>query len=105
MSSSHPEHYLDNDDLTLLVEVLTAAGFYGTTANADPSARLVATRFLMAALENGIDSREMLAAALVERGNASSGEHQTPAQTKAEAIDRWDDEGGASSSVTAKSPA
>lgn len=105
MSSSHPEHYLDSDDLSLLVEVLTAAGFYGATAMADPSARLVATRFLMTALENGIDSREMLAAALVERGNASSGEHQTPAQTKAEAIDRWDDEGGAISSVTAKSPA
>ncbi|KOF12847.1 hypothetical protein AC244_33090 [Ensifer adhaerens] len=105
MSSTHPEHYLDADDLSLLVEVLTAAGFYGTTAKADPSGRLAATRFLMTALENGIDSREMLAAALVERGNASSGEHQTPQQTKAEAIDRWDDEGGAISSVTAKSPA
>lgn len=105
MSSTHPEHYLDADDLSLLVEVLTAAGFYGTTAKADPSGRLAATRFLMTALENGIDSREMLAAALVERGDASSGEHQTPQQTKAEAIDRWDDEGGAISSVTAKSPA
>lgn len=105
MSSTYPEHYLDADDLSLLVEVLTAAGFYGTTAKADPSGRLAATRFLMTALENGIDSREMLAAALVERGDASSGEHQTPQQTKAEAIDRWDDEGGAISSVTAKSPA
>lgn len=105
MSSTHPEHYLDADDLSLLVEVLTAAGFYGTTAKADPSGRLAATRFLMTALENGIDSREMLAAALVERGDASSGEHLTPQQTKAEAIDRWDDEGGAISSVTAKSPA
>lgn len=105
MSSTHPEHYLDADDLSLLVEVLTAAGFYGTTAKADPSGRLAATRFLMTALENGIDSREMLAAALVERGDASSGEHQTPQRTKAEAIDRWDDEGGAISSVTAKSPA
>ncbi|CAN7750941.1 hypothetical protein C6558_27295 [Ensifer sp. NM-2] len=105
MSSSHPEHYLDADDLSLLVEVLTAAGFYGTTAKADPSGRLAATRFLMTALENGINSRERLTAALVERGDASSGEHQTPQQTKAEAIDRWDDEGGAISSVTAKSPA
>ena len=105
MSSSHPEHYLDADDLSLLVEVLTAAGFYGTTAKADPSGRLAATRFLMTALENGINSRERLTAALVERGDASSGEHQTPQQTKAEAIDRWDDEGGAVSNAVAKSPA
>lgn len=105
MSSIHPKYYLDADDLNLLVEVLTAAGFYGTTAKADPSGRNAATRFLMAALENGINSREMLAAALIERGSASNGEHQTPAQTKAEAIDRWDDEGGAVSSVPAKSPA
>ncbi|WP_457583501.1 hypothetical protein [Ensifer canadensis] len=105
MSSSNPKHYLDADDLNLLVEVLTDAGFYGTTAKADPSGRLDATRFLMTALENGINSREMLTAALVARGDASSGEHLTPAQTKAEAIDRWDDEGGAVSSVAPKSPA
>ncbi|MGF6175148.1 hypothetical protein [Ensifer sp. 4252] len=103
MSSSHPEHYLDADDLTLLVEVLTAAGFYGTTAKADPSGRIAAARFLLTALENGINTNEMLATALVERGDASSGEHQTPQQTKAEAIDRWDDEGGAVSSVSARS--
>lgn len=105
MSSSYPDHYLDSDDLSLLVEVLTAAGFYGTTAQADPSGRLAAARFLITALENGLDSREMLAAALIERGDASSGEHQTPAQTKAEAIDRWDDEGGAVPSVAAKASA
>ncbi len=104
MSSSHPEHYLDSDDLNLLVEVLTTAGFYGTTANADLDGRLAAARFLMTALENGIATRDMLAAALVERGNASAGEHHTPQQTKAEAIDRWDDEGGAASGAAAKSP-
>lgn len=104
MSSNHPEHYLDSDDLSLLVEVLKTAGFYGTTANADPVGRLAAARFLMTALENGIATREMLTAALVERGKASGGEHQTPQQTKADAIDRWDDEGGAVSSTAAKSP-
>ncbi|OMQ33901.1 hypothetical protein [Ensifer sp. 1H6] len=105
MSSSHPEHYLDTDDLSLLVEVLAAAGFYGTTATVDPSGRLAAARFLLTALENGVSTNAMLAAALVERGDASSGEHRTPQQTKAEAIDRWDDEGGAVSNVVAKSPA
>jgi len=102
VSSSNPEHYLDSDDLSLLVEVLTVAGFYGTTATADPAGRLAAARFLMTALESGIDTSATLAAALVERADASNGEHQTPAQLKAEAIDRWDDEGGAVSDVVAK---
>ncbi len=105
MSSSNPEHYLDSDDLSLLVEVLTAAGFYGTTATADPGGRLAATRFLMTALESGIDTHATLEAALIERGNASKGEHQTPAQTRAEAIGRWDDEGGAASHPGGKSGA
>ena len=47
MSSSNPEHYLHSDDLSLLVEVLAAAGYYGTTTTADPGGRLAATRFIL----------------------------------------------------------
>ncbi|OKP77039.1 hypothetical protein BTE77_15035 [Ensifer adhaerens] len=70
MSSSNPEHCLHSDDLSLLVEVLAAAGYYGTTATADPGGRLAATRFLIAALESGVDSHATPEAALAEPGTA-----------------------------------
>ncbi|MHA4730760.1 hypothetical protein [Ensifer adhaerens] len=71
MSSSNPEHCLHSDDLSLLVEVLAAAGYYGTTTTADPGGRLAATRFLIAALESGVDSHATPEAALAEPGTAA----------------------------------
>lgn len=71
MSSSNPEHCLHSDDLSLLVEVLAAAGYYGTTATADPGGRLAATRFLIAALESGVDSHATPEAALAKPGTAA----------------------------------
>lgn len=95
MSSKDPGQYLDSEDISLLVEILKAAGSSEATAKDDPAGKLAAARILTDAIQRGVLTKAQLTAAPRKRGDAPDGQNQTPAQTKTDAINRWENEGGA----------
>ncbi|AFL55151.1 MULTISPECIES: hypothetical protein [Sinorhizobium] len=95
MSSRNPDQYLDSEDISLLVEILKAAGYSEAKEKDERGEKLAAARFLTDAIQRGVLTKAQLTAALRKRGDAPGGQNQTPAQTKTEAINRWENEGGA----------
>ncbi|MCY1745262.1 hypothetical protein [Ensifer sp. SL37] len=95
MSSRNPDQYLDSEDISLLVEILKAAGHSEATAKDKSGGRLAAARFLTDAIQRGVLTKAQQTAARRKRGDAPCGQNQTPAETKTGAINRWENEGGA----------
>ncbi|MCY1745062.1 hypothetical protein [Ensifer sp. SL37] len=89
MSSKDPDLDIDAEDISLLVEILKAAGYLEAKERDER-----AEKFLTAAIQRGELTKAQLTAFLGKRG-APGGKNQTAAQTKTEAINRWENEGGA----------
>ncbi|WP_349433320.1 hypothetical protein [Pararhizobium sp. A13] len=94
MSSSNLQQYIDPSGLAVLRGVLDEVGFAGTEANADIESKEAAPRFILKEFHKGNSTRELLISAIKRRGESSHGELQTPQQSKNQAVDRWDNEGG-----------
>ncbi|MDI7865098.1 hypothetical protein MRS76_24595 [Rhizobiaceae bacterium n13] len=90
MSSPHPKQYLEPDDLRLLRNVLNSAGFNGSTTT---NQKRVAAHTVLTAYQNGTKTKQKLIAAI--RGNSLSRRHFPRKLVRSEALDRWDDDGGA----------
>lgn len=95
MSSTHQP--IEFADLAMINRVLAQAGYRGTAAEVDTSATSNAAIYLLEQFRGGVIAEEDLAASLDKRGRSLDPADDTPAQVKAEALDRWQDEGGAQS--------
>lgn len=83
--------------LTMINRVLTRAGYRGTSAEVDAKDTSEAATYLLEKFHEGASSEDELAALLDKRGRSPNPSDDTPAQVKAEALDRWQDEGGGQS--------
>jgi hypothetical protein len=81
--------------LSMINRVLARAGYRGTSAEVDANDTSAAAAYLLEKFHEGASSEEELATLLDKRGRSANPADETPAQVKAEALDRWQDEGGA----------
>jgi hypothetical protein len=81
--------------LTMINRVLTRAGYRGTSAEVDAKDTSEAATYLLEKFHEGASSEDELVTLLDKRGRSPNPSDDTPAQVKAEALDRWQDEGGA----------
>lgn len=94
MSSNDPQQYIDPSNLAMLRGVLAAVGFEGSEANVDSESKEGAARFIVTEFQHGNNTRQNLISVLRRRGEDSTGQFQTPQQSKNQAVDRWDDDEG-----------
>jgi hypothetical protein len=94
LSSKDPDLDIDAEDISLLVEILKAAGYLEAKERDERAEKLALARFLTAAIQRGELTKAQLTAFLGKSG-APGGQNQIAAQTKTEAINRWENEGGA----------
>ena len=87
MSSKDPDLDIDAEDISLLVEILKAAGYLEAKERDERAEKLALARFLTAAIQRGELTKAQLTAFLGKSG-APSGQNQIAAQTKTEAINR-----------------
>jgi len=92
---SSQQQPIEFSNLTMINRVLTRAGYRGTSAEVNPTETSAAATYLLEKFHEGARSEEDLVALLDNRGRSTSPADDTPAQVKAEALDRWQDEGGA----------
>lgn len=83
--------------LSMINRVLARAGYRGTPAEVDARSTTEAATYLLEKFHAGVSSEDELVALLDKRGRSSVESDDTPTQVKAEALDRWQDEGGAQS--------
>lgn len=83
--------------LTMINRVLARAGYRGTAAEVDANDTSEAATYLLEKFHEGVSSEEELTALLDRRGRSPVPSDDTPSQVKADALDRWQDEGGAQS--------
>ena len=88
---------IELSSLAMINRVLARAGYRGTAAEVDARSTTEAATYLLEKFHEGTSSEDELAALLDRRGLRSVESDATPAQVKAEALDRWQDEGGAQS--------
>jgi hypothetical protein len=88
---------IEFSSLAMINRVLARAGYRGTAAEVDARSTTEATTYLLEKFHEGASSEDELVALLDRRGRSSVESDDTPAQVKAEALDRWQDEGGAQS--------
>lgn len=88
---------IELSSLAMINRVLARAGYRGTAAEVDARSTTEAATYLLEKFHEGASSEDELAALLDRRGLSSVESDATPAQVKAEALDRWQDEGGAQS--------
>lgn len=88
---------IELSSLAMINRVLARAGYRGTVAEVDERNTSEAATYLLEKFHAGVSSEDELAALLDRRGLSSVEADATPAQVKAEALDRWQDEGGAQS--------
>lgn len=89
MSSKDPDLDIDAEDIILLVEILKAAGYLEAKERDERAEKLALARFLTAAIQRGELTKAQLTAFLGKSG-APGGQNQIAAQTKTEAINRWE---------------
>jgi hypothetical protein len=94
---SSPQQPIQVSNLTMINRVLTRAGYRGTAAEVDACDTSEAATYLLEKFHEGVTSENDLAALLDKRGRGPIPSDDTPAQVKADALDRWQDEGGAQS--------
>lgn len=88
---------IEFSSLTMINRVLARAGYRGTAAEVDAGDTSEAATYLLEKFHEGASSEEELAALLDKRGRSAVESDDTPKQVKADALDRWQDEGGAHS--------
>jgi hypothetical protein len=88
---------IEFSSLDMINRVLARAGYRGTAAEVDARSTTEAATYLLDKFHEGASSEDELTALLDRRGLSSVEADATPAQVKAEALDRWQDEGGAQS--------
>jgi hypothetical protein len=88
---------IEFSSLAMINRVLARAGYRGTAAEVDARSTTEAATYLLEKFHEGASSEDELVALLDRRGRSSVESDDTPTQVKAEALDRWQDEGGARS--------
>ena len=94
---SSQQQPIEFSSLTMINRILTRAGYRGTQAEVDVDDTSEAAIYLLEKLREGVSSEDELAALLDRRGRSPVPSDDTPSQVKADALDRWQDEGGAQS--------
>jgi hypothetical protein len=92
---SSQQQPIEFSSLTMINRVLTRAGYRGTPAEVEVNDTSEAAIYLLEKFREGVSSEDELAALLDKRRRSSIPSDDTPAQVKADALDRWQDEGGA----------
>lgn len=94
---SSEQQPIEFSSLNMINRVLARAGYRGTAAEVDAKDTSKAAIYLLEKFHEGASSEDELAALLDMRGRSPDPSDDTPAQVKADALDRWQDEGGAQS--------
>jgi hypothetical protein len=99
---SSPYEAFDSSDFAMIHRVLENAGYRGSSADVDSEALSGAAIYLLNQFRQGKTSEEDLVALLDQRGRDPGTAGDTPAQVKAQALDRWQDEGGSAPDILAQ---